>query len=157
LPALAAALAGATALPLAGGARAWQGDMRAARVHYPHITGSAIDRCALCHVSQSDLGLDPYGRDYHEHQGDFAAIEALDSDGDGFTNLQEILALTFPGKADSRPDPTATDLPPPTMGPTDEPGDPTATRSPTAAPTPSVTPETAPTAVFLPWAANGRR
>ncbi|AFV22606.1 hypothetical protein Mpsy_0395 [Methanolobus psychrophilus R15] len=28
---------------------------------------------------------------------DFASIEALDSDGDGFTNLEEINTLTFPG------------------------------------------------------------
>jgi hypothetical protein len=39
----------------------------------------------------------PYGDDFLNGGDDFAAIENLDSDSDGFTNIKEISERTFPG------------------------------------------------------------
>jgi hypothetical protein len=48
-----------------------------------------LDSCVICHVSPSKFGLNPYGKDYKG--SNFKAIENTDSDGDGFTNIEEIL------------------------------------------------------------------
>ncbi len=62
---------------------------------YPAAKNSDLSSCLLCHTSQNNPGpLNSYGADFG---GGFAVIEAIDSDGDGATNLEEILALTFPG------------------------------------------------------------
>ena len=93
-------------LPLVGRPAAGQrfaSDLHAARAWYPHISGTPLNHCRLCHELDARFGLNPYGRDYRRHGRDFAAIELLDSDGDGFSNLTEILALTFPGSANSYP------------------------------------------------------
>src|SRR3990172_10074439 len=87
------------------------GDVNRARAKYPNIAGTRLDDCLLCHPAGSHQ-VNPYGRDYSRNRGDFGAIEGLDSDGDGFTNLAEILALTFPGDPHDMPAPT------PTGGPT---------------------------------------
>ncbi len=77
-------------------------------------SGTALDSCSLCHVnSPPDTVLNPYGNDYLTNNNDFAAIEALDSDGDGFNNLVEIQARTFPGDPTSRP--AGADTTPPTV------------------------------------------
>ena len=150
--------------PSATPATARQSDMRAARTQYPGIVGSAIDNCALCHVSASDFRLDPYGTDWHEAAGDFGAIEGMDSDGDGYSNIEEITALTYPGKADSAPtpgasitpstEPTATLTAEPTVSPTTAPTlemtQTATTPGPTATSGPSPTPKPPPPAVFLP-------
>lgn len=67
----------------------------------------AAKGCAICHVSDSDFGLNPYGRDLKKAEADLGksqvdvavleAVEALDSDGDGTSNGEEIRAQTFPG------------------------------------------------------------
>lgn len=58
--------------------------------------------CVLCHTS--GFGLNAYGDDLNAASRDFAAIEGVDSDGDGRTNLQEILDdCTFPGDVSSVP------------------------------------------------------
>jgi hypothetical protein len=137
-----AVLAAAAAAALVGGdatptARAFQGDMRAARTRYPLIVGTRLDSCALCHVGEQDYRLDPYGRAYERSGSDFAAIEADDSDGDGWSNLEEITALSFPGKADSTPAATAA-TPPATIDATATPTQATST------PTGAATTETAP-------------
>jgi hypothetical protein len=75
--------------------------------------GTALDACSLCHVGETNYRLDAYGRAFDDSRRDFAAIEDLDSDGDGFTNIEEIAALTFPGKADSKPAPSPTPAPAP--------------------------------------------
>jgi hypothetical protein len=62
-----------------------------------------LDTCSTCHGEDVE-SLNPYGADYGENAGDLEAIEALDSDGDGFTNLEEINALTFPGDPESMPE-----------------------------------------------------
>ncbi|HVN53666.1 MAG TPA: DNRLRE domain-containing protein [Anaerolineaceae bacterium] len=82
-----------------------------AEQRYPSITNTSLDSCDLCHASNFPV-INAYGSAFKSH-GDnaaaFGAIESLDSDGDGFTNFQEILARTFPGDASSHPvQPTAT-------------------------------------------------
>jgi hypothetical protein len=81
---------------------------------YPAASGTQIDSCSLCHtdISQSSA-RNSYGAAFGSNSHNFAAIESLDSDGDGFTNLQEISAKTFPGNAGSKP--AATDTAAPTI------------------------------------------
>ena len=67
---------------------------------YPAAVGSKLDACLLCHVNPNPgpTARNPFGSDFASGGHSFdAALEALDSDGDGFTNLEEITALTFPG------------------------------------------------------------
>jgi PGF-CTERM protein len=62
------------------------------------MEGTRLDTCATCHINPSGGGSrNPYGMAYAASGRDFASIEELDSDGDGFTNVKEINALTFPG------------------------------------------------------------
>jgi len=71
--------------------------------------GSAIDQCSLCHTTAPSLN--PYGTAFLNSGYDFAAIESLDSDSDGFTNIAEITARTFPGDPNSKPAGSDTTLP----------------------------------------------
>jgi len=66
-----------------------------------------IDSCNTCHTS--GFGFNAYGNAYR-NASSFSAIESLDSDGDGFSNISEINALTFPG--DSSDFPSAVNQPP---------------------------------------------
>ena len=92
--------------------RAYLEDFEAA---YPDAVGSRIDTCSLCHSSGSTRN--PYGAAFEAANLEFAPIEAADSDGDGFSNLEEIVALTFPGNPNDKPaeqpspTPTATSVP----------------------------------------------
>jgi len=92
-----------------------QGDLSSAAAKYPNISSSLLNQCALCHLGYPP-NLNPYGTAYKKagrNTTAFAAIENLDSDGDGFTNLQEIKGLSFPGDSASFPAvPTATSVPP---------------------------------------------
>ena len=63
-----------------------------------------LDQCSTCHISNTNFNLNPYGADFL-NAGSFEAIESLDSDGDGFTNIAEITALTFPGDPNDFPAP----------------------------------------------------
>jgi len=67
--------------------------------HYD-TAGTRLDSCATCHNGEA---RNPYGRAYSGSGRNFTAIENLDSDGDGFTNLVEINSLTFPGNPDDYP------------------------------------------------------
>lgn len=67
---------------------------------YYDTAGTRLDSCATCHSGEA---RNPYGRAYAGSGKNFAAIENLDSDGDGFTNLVEINSLTFPGNPDDYP------------------------------------------------------
>lgn len=64
--------------------------------------------CGICHVRSTGGGQrTPYGEDFrsvalNEGKG-FPGIEFLDSDKDGFVNLEEIFLQTAPGQADSVP------------------------------------------------------
>jgi len=153
-------------------------DMNIAR-SYRNIGGTRLDSCSLCHTSAPNLN--PYGLAYKEAFGiklppprsiaNLGAIESLDSDGDGFSNIVEIMALTFPGNpsdfpkpntstptATARPTATSTRVPSPTAtsvdtatpatpGPSPMPGiEPTATSVVPATPGPSPIPGIQPTA-----------
>jgi hypothetical protein len=73
-------------------------------------TGTAIDQCILCHATNNGPNIpstetppNPYGVALENNGLNFAAVESLDSDGDGFNNITEINARTFPGNSASRP------------------------------------------------------
>ncbi len=75
--------------------------------------GTVLDSCSTCHTSPPTLN--PYGNDLANSGNNFQAIENLDSDGDGFTNLVEIRAGTNPGDPNSHPSVTGPDTVPPTV------------------------------------------
>jgi hypothetical protein len=99
---------------------------------YPFVVGTRLESCLVCHTEPPRRN--PYGTDFNLAGRDFSAIEPLDSDGDGFDNLTEIQALTFPGNASDNPNssPIPTGSPTPTVatGPTSTPKS-TSTRAPT--------------------------
>lgn len=67
--------------------------------------------CRLCHGgifpnggNLNDFGSDVRAKlDIRASTVDFSAIEGLDSDGDGASNLDEIKAGTLPGDSSSKP------------------------------------------------------
>ncbi len=68
-----------------------------------------LNSCRVCHTKVTP-NLNPYGQAFFgAHTGTVTvgaalnAIRRADSDGDGFTNIVEIRALTFPGKAANHP------------------------------------------------------
>jgi len=75
---------------------------------YPNA--GATYSCTLCHVTPGDTG-NPYGAALVAQGGTanaiadaaFLAVENVDSDGDTFTNLAEILAGSWPGNPNSVP------------------------------------------------------
>jgi hypothetical protein len=90
--------------------------------------GAKLDSCLTCHTQQSGgvENVNSYGTDFGAANHDFGAIEGKDSDGDGFSNLDEIKADTFPGNKDDNPNskPKEKPKPPPpstttTTGPLD--------------------------------------
>ncbi len=81
-------------------------------VKYPFTAGTRIDSCDLCHIPPfpSIANRNQYGFDFGNQtlrftdpNQSFVNIELNDSDGDGFTNIAEINALTFPGNASDQP------------------------------------------------------
>jgi len=60
-----------------------------------------LNTCSLCHPTVPSLN--PYGNAYKNNGRNYQTIEPLDSDGDGFTNMVEINARTFPGNPASTP------------------------------------------------------
>ena len=70
--------------------------------------------CNTCHTTGGGTARNPFGLDWEATWGGgrdagltpaeaFAPLAALDSDGDGFTNAQELDLRTHPGNAESRP------------------------------------------------------
>ncbi|MFQ5711716.1 MAG: thrombospondin type 3 repeat-containing protein [Candidatus Geothermarchaeales archaeon] len=60
--------------------------------------------CTVCHTQSSGKGpLNRFGYDFAAHGRSIDAIASADSDGDGFTNIEELEAGTFPGDPDSNP------------------------------------------------------
>jgi hypothetical protein len=114
---------------------------------YPATVGTRIDACLLCHDTATPVApvtLNNYGWAYSLYGRDsmaFTAIEGIDSDGDGYNNIQEINALTFPGDMSDAPGVTPT--PTPVVGPT-------VTPVPTSVPTPTPYPTPRPTTVPTP-------
>ncbi len=73
---------------------------------YPRAT--KLDSCAVCHPVTPSLNSYGAAFDAKHRSGVTAAqaftkIETADSDGDGFTNLTEITANSFPGDMNSSP------------------------------------------------------
>jgi hypothetical protein len=71
-----------------------------------------VNSCDYCHVIYKDGAADAtdtlngFGKDYRNGlrtRSAFQSIAQKDSDGDGFTNADEIANLTMPGSADSSP------------------------------------------------------
>lgn len=72
-----------------------------------NTANTRLDTCGVCHTDPAGGGArNPYGIDYANNGRSFTAIETFDSDGDGFSNLAEINALTFPGDPKDFPAPT---------------------------------------------------
>ncbi|HLA19238.1 MAG TPA: hypothetical protein VJ253_07940, partial [Dehalococcoidia bacterium] len=140
-------------------------DLNGFKAQYPAVVGTRLDTCGTCHLDFDGGGtLNAYG-DAYLNSGSFTAIESLDSDGDGASNLTEINALFMPGlscttytqavnppagladyvdqanigcvSGTPTPTPTATSTPTPTPTAT-----PTPTPTPTETPTPTPTPTT---------------
>jgi len=63
--------------------------------------GTPLDTCITCHSNIPNLN--PYGEDFRDNGSDFAAIEQMDSDDDGFSNINEIVVRTFPGDPEDVP------------------------------------------------------
>jgi mono/diheme cytochrome c family protein len=69
---------------------------------YPAAKGTRIDSCLICHSNLTSYSKNPFGKAYEEAEN-FPAIESDDSDGDGYSNIEEIQALTFPGDPTDNP------------------------------------------------------
>ncbi len=137
-------------------AQAFSSELIAAESKYQNIVGTKLDSCLLCHSNMTTFARNSYGLAYKNSNMNFAAIENLDSDGDGFSNIAEIMALSFPGDASDKPaapTPTPTPFQPATNTPTatetsvplptDTPAvtdTPAATEAPTGYPGPGDTP-----------------
>ena len=56
-----------------------------------------LNSCLTCHLTNGGSGFNPYGRDMRNQPGTeleaILAIEDLDSDGDGISNVDEISGL----------------------------------------------------------------
>ncbi len=128
-------------------AQASSGYLSLVESRYSAIVNTRLDTCSICHTS-SIPSLNPYGsafRNAGRNAAALGAIEGQDSDGDGFTNLQEINALKFPGDPNDRPTaPTATATKPPTPTNTAT-KPPTPTNTATKPPTPTNTATKPPT------------
>ena len=59
--------------------------------------------CIVCHTLGSGGPLNVYGQDYFMNGNSASAIALLDSDGDQFTNNEELVKGTFPGDSNSYP------------------------------------------------------
>jgi hypothetical protein len=60
-----------------------------------------LGSCLTCHPSGSSRNA--FANDWRNNGHNFANVESMDSDNDGFTNLDEIVAGTFPGDSSSKP------------------------------------------------------
>ncbi len=84
-------------------ASAYGGYLNAFNQQY-NTSGTKLDSCGVCHVAPGGGGaVNPYGKAFADTGNSFAAIESLDSDGDGYTNINEINNLTFPGNPGNKP------------------------------------------------------
>jgi hypothetical protein len=130
-------------------ATAYSNYLTAAENQYPSILGTKLDSCQLCHPA-GGYGLNPYAQDYKNAGHSFTSIEQLDSDKDGYANIVEITALTWPGDPSSYPVAAATSTPTPTrtLTPTPLPTNPGPTSTSTATSLPaSATPTPTQTSV----------
>lgn len=83
-------------------ASAYGGYLNAFNQQY-NTAGTKLDSCGICHAGPDGGGaVNPYGKAFAD-AGSFAAIESLDPDNDGFTNIAELNARTFPGDQNDHP------------------------------------------------------
>jgi c(7)-type cytochrome triheme protein len=73
-------------------------------VKYPGIRETQTDSCTTCHMPAKKDFLNDYGLALKEAKMDFAAIEELDSDKDGKSNIDEIMDESFPGSHATSPE-----------------------------------------------------
>lgn len=66
-----------------------------------HNYQSVLGSCLTCHPSGSNRNS--YANDWRNNGHNFASVEPLDSDNDGFNNGDEIAAGYFPGNSSSKP------------------------------------------------------
>ena len=64
---------------------------------YPEIKDSQLASCRTCHMPAGEDFLNSYGVALKENLLDFSAVEGLDVDGDGASNIEEIQASQLPG------------------------------------------------------------
>ena len=65
-------------------------------------SSTALNTCTLCHPSGTSTH-NAYSTAFRNASHNYRTIEGSDSDGDGYTNLAEINARTFPGNSASHP------------------------------------------------------
>ena len=71
---------------------------------YPNTKQTSLDNCATCHLPAKQDFLNGYGLALREARLNFPLIEALDSDHDGRSNIQEIREGTNPGSQATNPE-----------------------------------------------------
>jgi hypothetical protein len=59
--------------------------------------------CQVCHIKASGGPMNSYGNDFVSYGMSVGAIDALDSDEDGFSNEDELAAGSLPGDTQSTP------------------------------------------------------
>jgi hypothetical protein len=59
--------------------------------------------CQVCHVRASGGPMNSYGDDFVSYGSSVGAIGELDSDDDGFSNVDELAASSLPGDPNSTP------------------------------------------------------
>lgn len=109
-----ALLATALALGALASAYAYNSYLNQFTTTYPSAA-TTLGTCTLCHSDLNTYVRNPYGAAFEGANHNFASIENLDSDKDGFTNIQEITALTFPGDPASHPSTPPPDTTAPTV------------------------------------------
>jgi hypothetical protein len=117
---------------------------------YPHTANSKLDSCRTCHTDAYDAKhLNRFASDYRGNNSNWAAIEGLDSDGDGVLNIDEINALTFPGDPGDLPE--AQEEPAETTSPPDEESSTTTTTTSTTSTTTTTPPGSPLSPVLREW------
>lgn len=75
---------------------------------YPDAKNTKLYRdCSLCHITpEGGTARNLFGISFAaNNMKGFSEIEGIDSDGDGYTNIDEIKAGTYPGLFTDQPDP----------------------------------------------------
>ncbi len=68
-----------------------------------YLPSNLKNYCNVCHQQASGGPMNLFGQDYVKHGNNISTISSLDSDGDGFTNDEELREGTFPGDSNSYP------------------------------------------------------
>ncbi len=71
---------------------------------YPALRDTPLQSCTTCHMPVKKDFLNSYGLALRESKMDFKEIEALDSDGDKVSNIDEINDESFPGSRATSPE-----------------------------------------------------